>query len=245
MIHYLDESRAKIRRAQKHLNSLRMSVEAARAHQRYGVRGRFNVKTQRREVRIHLPPSLSIRWGLLAGEIIHHARSSLDYAVWQAISLNGERPSEGTTGFPIFTKESDYEHRGTRMIKGVNPRVARVIKDLQPFGPNHASDPLWQLNQLWNFDKHRRLNLAVLGAGVYKAAPFARGQIQISVPPLKHGTLISAAPLWVADMTVNEVFSGEITFDEAGPGQGKPLLPILATLVDHALSIVHAIEVAL
>jgi hypothetical protein len=54
------------------------------------------------------------------------------------------------------------------MIKGLRPAAIAIIDRLQPIKPGYATDPLYQLNELWNSDKHRLLNFASIRINAFK-----------------------------------------------------------------------------
>ena len=104
------------------------------------------------------PPS----WSVIIGEIIHNLRSALDHCVYQLVIHDTDAPpaSRDKTQFPITLTPEQFQAQSPTMLKGVGGDGATLIKASQPFstGDNDKS-PLWQLNQLSNFDKHRTIHL--------------------------------------------------------------------------------------
>lgn len=104
------------------------------------------------------------------GEIVHNLRSSLDHAVWQLVIDNKRRPREYLTGFPVCTDEPSFREgrrAGRKMIDGVPDGARAIIEEVQPYkaldeGENPLISTLAVLNNLWNIDKHRTLNLITL-----------------------------------------------------------------------------------
>jgi hypothetical protein len=117
-------------------------------------------------------------WGVLIGDVLHNARSALEYAIFElGINDSGAAfyepdPVTGRrkrTQFPIFDTEAEFENRGIPMLPGLSERHRAVIEGLQPYhginrGPRH---PLAALRDLANADKHRVLHtLSTVTTGV-------------------------------------------------------------------------------
>jgi hypothetical protein len=114
----------------------------------------------------HLGRPIPLRFSVLAGEIVHHLRSSLDHLIWQLSS--SEKQIRDPTGieFPIFDVEpirKDELSRYERKVEGVSDANAKtLIKGFQPysaFRPNPQHSPLFIIHEMDRFDKHRELTL--------------------------------------------------------------------------------------
>jgi hypothetical protein len=95
-------------------------------------------------------------WPLLAGDAIQNLRSALEHVAWTA-AVPGHK---SRTQFPIFKDAREYARKGRPMIAGLPAPVQTLIEQTQPYnavpdGPTF--DPLWQLSELSNLDKHRTL----------------------------------------------------------------------------------------
>lgn len=100
-------------------------------------------------------------WGVLIGELVHNLRSALDHAVYAAATA-----PNGNTAFPVVTDTAKWEGAAAAKLHSV-PQVAfEIVRKAQPFygaGDNDpAGHPLAILNRLWNHDKHRMLQTAVV-----------------------------------------------------------------------------------
>src|ERR1039458_2121126 len=76
------------------------------------------------------------RFSVLAGEIVHHLRSSLDHIVWIFSNESARRLHENALGFPILCELPDKMKLSgfERQIQGVDkPSVRKLITDLQPY----------------------------------------------------------------------------------------------------------------
>jgi hypothetical protein len=112
------------------------------------------------EVRLPEPPAAI---GLIVGDFLHNLRSCLDYLVWQVVRSNPPHTPSRRNMFPICQSQSAFDEQvKRRRLDGVPLEAVGVVKSLQPFdSPEH---PLALLDELYNADKHRDLNLAIFVA---------------------------------------------------------------------------------
>lgn len=98
---------------------------------------------------------------LLAGDVVHNLRASLDYLAWRLVELSGSKPRKDTS-FPIKCERG----RGLTIRPSVREDALQLVDEVQPY---HSVDPLKHplrvLNELDNVDKHRHLNLIVATIG--------------------------------------------------------------------------------
>ena len=105
---------------------------------------------------IHLRPT-NYRIAILLGEFAYALRSGLDQLAWQLALLATQTPYRRTQ-FPIHeSADPDSERIFMRQLQDVLPDAINVIRDLQPHnrGAAFRDDPLWQLSELCDLDKHR------------------------------------------------------------------------------------------
>jgi hypothetical protein len=93
------------------------------------------------------------------GEFLYCLRSGLDQMAWQLALPNARRDSPTEIYFPIFgeiTKTKDAKRYSDRLALFPGD-VAKELDAIQPHkGPDAPeAHPLWQLNKLCNFDKHK------------------------------------------------------------------------------------------
>lgn len=111
--------------------------------------------------KLHRGQGVAPTFSILAGEAIHHLRSSLDHLVASLILYEDQTASVSHSAFPILVDPTRanlklYEKR----IKGISrPNVREFLDKLQPYkrGPKAWSHWLVMLDQKWNHDKHRAL----------------------------------------------------------------------------------------
>ena len=113
-------------------------------------------------------PNVPIEWSVRLGEILYNLRSALDHLVWQLVLANGQKPGNHNA-FPIVNKQCDWQGATSqKKLKGVTPKVKAMIERLQPYtgGINLLFDvsAFWTLHSLCNIDKHRHLNMVIVGS---------------------------------------------------------------------------------
>ncbi len=88
---------------------------------------------------------------------VYALRSGLDQLAWQLSLLETTHPSRETM-FPIFGERTQRnEELFRKRVRDMPCEAAKAIKRVQPYhrGDRYMDDPLWQLNELSNLDKHR------------------------------------------------------------------------------------------
>jgi hypothetical protein len=158
--HPLDDSYLKVQRATEQLEALDADMLSVGRANPIAQEETFDILTGERGLRIH-PPKWPPRWSIEVGEIAHNLRSALDYAAFQI----SDCPEEKRTEFPIGLDQENYfkatKRRGKqvtyrdRCIRGVDPKWAAWIDQLQGFNSPHPTKELLLLNSLSNRDKHR------------------------------------------------------------------------------------------
>src|SRR5436309_3094096 len=104
-----------------------------------------------------------VRLGVLAGESLYHARSSLEHLVWALVKANKKKPGQHNT-FPIRTKpftQPFWETTRTSSLRGVPKAAAALIEKMQPYHAPHSrvSDhTLAVLDAMAIEDRHRTLH---------------------------------------------------------------------------------------
>lgn len=103
-------------------------------------------------------PEVPLRFAVLAGEIIHHLRSSLDHLVHALVIKSGNTPTRKHQ-FPICSTETNFQEackKGT--LKYVSSSARKLIATFQPYTqPNPENTVLSVINEYDNCDKHRLL----------------------------------------------------------------------------------------
>lgn len=147
---------AKIERAKEHFETLDREIGEFQKNNLCRVRHYEDTENALYVVRIDIP-IVPLRFGVLAGDGIHNLRSALDHLAWQLALTRVAKPFDYTE-FPIVSKDTAKDRAHFKLVTQSMPDRACVrIKALQPYrrGAAFKDDPLWQLNKLWNIDKHR------------------------------------------------------------------------------------------
>jgi hypothetical protein len=151
-----DNLRAKIGRAYKHLKEFDSLVVSYCRSEPYTITKHDDLVNQRHVVRCEFS-ALDADIHLSLAEVIYSLRSGLDQLAWQLALLRNPNPSRDVM-FPIHSDQSSKaEERFRRLVWDMPCDAVTVIRDLQPYKREAAyrDDPLWQLNELSNIDKHR------------------------------------------------------------------------------------------
>ena len=149
----------KVRRANVHLDALEVVVKNWIDSKPYTV-----IHTDYFEKAVHVcriedevAPELI---PMLVGDFVCCLRAALDQLAWALAHLESKRvfseSEERRIQFPISKIDDD----GYRKRLSLFPSAVEIELDkFQPYGRGnaYADHPLWQLNQLWNMDKHRAI----------------------------------------------------------------------------------------
>lgn len=147
-------ARAKLERADQHINNFRIEETKFRKSGGYRSVAYDDPKTGDRVIEFKLvahPPPLVIA---IVGDAIHNLRSSLDHLAYEMVRANGGTPNDATA-FPIFFDCESFEASLERKIGGASKNVLDLIKSLKPY--QGGNDSLWHLHRLDIVDKHRLL----------------------------------------------------------------------------------------
>jgi hypothetical protein len=226
-------------------------------------------------------------WGIVIGDIVHNLRSALDHMVWQLTVAQRHVPPPRISGkwrdiaFPVFTKDprkknEDGKHipwqvEPPKSLWGVHASLLPEFERLQPFmrrenlvlvqqkvdDPSHA--PLAILNNLWNIDKHRHINLAIFNVGykdLFGSPPVARipegvNRLNFVLNPkgsfegrTEFGRLSWAGgpvPPEIVRYLMPTVFF-DIAFESGPPAYGAQVTQLLDGLYDEVATILRRFE---
>lgn len=246
--------RAKVLRAQRHLDELKSAVRA------YLQAAPFFIEKKQDSVAGDVFYSVRVKqpippdWPLIAGDIIHNARSALDLLAAQLVEVAGGQPSEATA-FPFARSQATLQQTCATRLSGASASAKRFAERLRPFpGGNRL---LYLLHVLDIVDKHRLL--LVVGAAyrhfelnVRLPHPGGKGTVQappIAIRPadrlfpLTDGAVIFKNAGAAAGASMAEPrFAFEIALGEPGDASGEPIPKVLEQLVSHVERIIHIAE---
>jgi hypothetical protein len=155
MTHPLDEARAKVARAFRHLEELNNEVHAfADAHPYSGVLD-FDSEAPKIVIRAKAavpdePVPLVV--GVIVGDVLNNLRSALEYLAWQ-LAIIGKGPDKDTH-FPICDTRDKWRDWGNGNVKRLQPKHAAVIERVQPYHGRQTGALLFIIARLNNTDKH-------------------------------------------------------------------------------------------
>lgn len=234
----LGSVRAKLRRAQHHLDALQAAAQVFADGHPYGLETQRDAKYPDNLHKVivwvqDVPEELS----LLAGDAINNIRSALDHMAYQLVIANHGTPTHRTT-FPIHDADPMERKRDPREVRvdgGITEKALGLIRGMQPYlRPDPLLDPLSILGNLSNRDKHRLLLLTV---STYDRVEFAYDGHTGVMPPTQLfpviigrqvGTL--AGPDLIEDYMQTKL-SIRIALEESLPGSGKPIGDVIEVLL--------------
>ena len=146
--------------AGERLSQLRQESESYLANARQRGSGGMIPGTSLASITVRPLDPPSPRLAALAGEVVYHLRSALDFAVYAAAIVDPGTPQQGTQ-FPIVSDERDWDAQATRRLRGIAPWRREIVRALQPF-----NGEAWAavLRDLSNPDKHRHLTVVAAEA---------------------------------------------------------------------------------
>lgn len=189
-----------------------------------------------------------VRWGIMAGDVVHQARASLDNLI-EALNIAHVGKPGRRTEFPVYRHLRDFicgDQPGFKKMGDIDREAMALIESLQPYhrGDDYEIHALWVLHSLWIMDKHR--NTAVVADivqqqstqilytenGVPTDAPMIHVNASIGFP-FKEGTElvhVRLQPRPNAKVEVKPTMTLEVTFGD-GPASGMAVVPNLAECV--------------
>jgi hypothetical protein len=169
MAYGLDGCMAKIDRAKEHHESLKTNVnEFLESAYKSLTQSSYHSDDGLRVIlRATCPLEVNLKISVIAGEIVHQLRSSLDHLLCALIHQAGHSPGRATQ-FPICTSRESYEEQVKRgRIKGVSPAAEKLIEQSQPFTNQTPNDTIINVvSILNNWDKHNALVISAAAAQV-------------------------------------------------------------------------------
>lgn len=230
----------KLKRAQENIFDLETEIATFFQEGDHPVLPKDDGKPFLEAIEYHKNRVIPPRFSVLAGEIVHHLRSSFDHVVWHFSAehlIDNVRHIE----FPVFEKPFNHDSRKMfeRKIHAItDTNVRSLIERLQP---NNASDPLddplYVIHDFDIVDKHREL---VIG--------FPAGSV---VFPVEMQTVIESyqgahPELDAAQVTHHfknyGVLMPCISFRDFGRRKIQPVIPGLVDLFNYTVDAVKRFE---
>ena len=196
MPHALDGCRAKLDRAEQHLDALSAEIKKFVEAKTYEFVSEFSPVDQKTMVvTLKELRQIPLVWGVAVGDVVHNTRSSLDHLVYQLALLAGGKP-HNRHQFPIFDHPNEWQpnvvqspQQGKRgQLDFIDAVHVTSIERLQPYQPVTGKPRLAMLRRFSNTDKHRLIHGA-------RASVSGTPQIAANLTiPSKITDLIAPAP---------------------------------------------------
>lgn len=169
---------AKIERAEQHIENLNTEIsEFLRVNPKpYHIARKFEPDGLSYIFTAYGDLSVPLRFSIIAGEVVHHVRSSFDHLIHALIIRNGGTPTNFNQ-FPIRTTHEKFEKScDDRLIEGVSRSARELIRSVQPYKTSSAAtSTLKVIHDLDITDKHRLLNVVAACVGLPDAAEMRVG----------------------------------------------------------------------
>ena len=166
-MHPLDGCRARLDRAEKHLDTLHDEMKIFLEGDKQTFTVEFDSVDQSYVVHYKELQEIPLYWGIALGDVVHNIRSALDNLVYQLVLLAGAEP-HGIHQFPITDHPNEWitkveyppECRKLGALDFIDPRYVAFIKSLQPYEPATGIPMLAVIRRFSNTDKHRLIHAA-------------------------------------------------------------------------------------
>lgn len=236
----LSEIGEKLQRADESITNLHREISAFNIEKPNSGISKDDEKAFEQWAKFHAERKIPDRFGVIAGEIIHHLRSCLDHIAWALSSEDYRREHERAITFPICiskpaTKQEISSYN--RKIKGISSMSAlKLIESVQPYNrPNPTDDPLAIVHELDRIDKHHTLVLVV--------ATFNMG---ITIPLSLFNPIVIRARHMNQDSFVDHFaekiqakITRQVAFSQFGERENQPVVPALTQLANAVSGVVH------
>lgn len=231
----IDEVVAKHRRARIHFNELTAAVEKflnGRTH------STFLIKHSDTEYsfRVHNVKTVPEEISLIAGDVIHNARSALDHLAFRLAIKPNHR-----TQFPISKSRPP---NGIRLQGGASDQVTEVLELVQPYGDGINNSLLRVLHDFDIKDKHQLLLPTICA---YKGASYridgmdtGDATVEIVRGSLENGKDVARISYRKAPDRLNGTFNVKVCVGVVdGPVKGADILNLYDNILNHVATTAH------
>lgn len=166
-------------------------------------------------VKVRVPKTPDLRWGVMLGDVIHNLRCALDHGVWQLVQRNVKAgfkvaPTEAQQRLiqlPIAHTRRNFEN--APVMRFLTTRQITFLRSRQPYRrPWPDATPLSELAWLSNTDKHRVVHATHFALETWEAFKF-RSRSNLSA-----GRVVAAEPLIGAgDRVIDGAAIARLTYE--------------------------------
>lgn len=245
----LEGPRAKIERAERHINDLHAEISRFHESIPYEVTVEVDAESGYRLWKVTKVISPPRELALIAGDAIHNLRSALDHVFCQLVVANG-RKVDRQDSYPVCAGSKEFDLVGKQLRKRdrISADALTAIRSTRPY--KGGNDALLRLHRLDIADKHREIFLVgaafrSLHLPAFKIPGYPERHLPLMAKAFRQFAFRPADrnfPLEVGDVLFREPpdfgaynppgFNFEVAFGEGEVVQGESVLECL----NHFLS---------
>jgi hypothetical protein len=238
--HPLAGVREKLKRADENIINLNTEITTFLGKGKHAIFPNENNEAFQKAIEGHAAREVPLRFSVLAGETIHHLRSSLDHVMWLLSSEQYRAECPNKIEFPVCavkpaSKDEIAKYNGK--IEGINSANAKaIIQSFQPYkrlekGESPEDDLLWIVHDFDRFDKHRELVMVLPSIGM--SFPPAVLQRYIA---LQEKAITEAD--FERDVNMYSQFAPQVSFRQFGKRECEPVIKGLTKLSNYVRDLV-------
>jgi len=166
---------------------------------------------------------------LIAGDVVHNLRTSLDHVVCCLVAENGQ--SMDDVSFPFARSARYFKKSASKKIRKIPTAAKILIKRLKPY--RGGNDFLYCLHELDIRDKHRTLTLCTIYMGSWSGTFSCDHPIDVSAgpfAPLEQGVHLFTFPTG-AKFEQNLGITFTISLADVEGANGEPIIDLLTKFV--------------
>jgi hypothetical protein len=234
----------KLKRTDECIHNLQTEITRFFQECEYPILPQLGDKTLLEAIHYHNALPIPLRFSVLAGEIVHHLRSSLDHVVWELSSEAYRLSSDHRfIEFPILETRPTFENKFTRYkrkVQGVHRFGAlKLIAALQPYRRiDPVEDLLLIMHKMDIAYKHRELVLFNT-TGTVENLPN-----HVAFPLMRYlrGDLKAVSAEFKREFNKYGKVTPQISFMEFGRREIQSVVPGLIQLRDKVIPVIAAFE---
>jgi hypothetical protein len=244
-------AKAKTDRAEEHLEEIDAQLRIFFNRKPYELFSEIEAETGDKVYRVRMRENIPQHISLVAGDVIHNARSALDLMYCALVGANGKTVAE-SDAFPVSKSAQQFNARSAEIRRRIGQDAANVLQVIEPYKGGDG-EAIWRLHRLDIVDKHRLL----LATGM--CIPVVRGPFYLFG---RSGEVIAAQrfpePWWedtikdgaeISRIKPHPDFEGRdqpnVTFDvalsEPEIAKVEPLIETLTALLQEANRVIDSL----
>jgi hypothetical protein len=179
-MHPLDGPRLKLRRAEKHLNDVKTTIDTFIKNKPYTFVVEADPEPPNYVIVARVKqPAPDDELSVIIGDFAHNTRSALDLLIYQLSELPPDDRGRFRLQFPIFHTPEGYRDNVNRYLAMVAPEQATIIEGFQPYKrvDEFDEDALGMLRNINDTDKHRIIHTVGCVARLRRLDFYGPGQL--------------------------------------------------------------------